>query len=390
MKYEISIPMEDVVAGMVAAKPIFARNEHGVEVMLVKAETALTDSTIVRLHRYHVQNIIVFSETPPENPVSEEKTSEEILISNAAEEPLPKIKPVIDGKLQKDALQGIQNLFAVASGSSFTTAHQVVKHLDSIVDQLVETVSEETSGLVHISNLKSFDEYTFHHSLSVAVLSIAIGQGMNLDKADLKQLGRCAILHDIGKILVPNEIINKRGHLTDEEFEIIKSHSVKGAEYLKKENIGDKFLWDVVLSHHEKFDGTGYPNGLKGNEIPFFARIISVADVYDAITSHRSYREPMPPGVALEVIMGDAGRAFEYDIVSAFTKKVELYPIGSTLILSDKRTGVVINNRNSLRPVLRMLDNNQTINMAELANLHLVIEKVQDQDPGLFLAQFGV
>jgi len=361
--------MQDIKPGMMTASPVYARNEHGTQVMLVRAQTQLSEVLIDRLHRYKVTSVMVYADEPlkPLKPRRGEYAQD-----------LPKIEPVISEDLTTDALNGLQDLFAAAAGSGVTTAYKAVKQLDDVVDQLVETVTDEVSGLVHISQLKSYDDYTFHHSLSVAVLSIAIGRAMKLDKRYLRELGRTAILHDIGKILIPLEILNKPGKLTDEEFDIMRTHSQKGALYLRKEGIGDEQMWKAMQAHHEKMDGSGYPSGLKGEEIPLFARIISVADVYDAVTSYRPYRGPMNPSVAFELLAGDVGRAFEYNIVNAFAKTVEFYPRGTILTLTNGRFGVVTNADNTLRPILQMLDSGAILDLAGLDNLHLMVDKVED------------
>jgi HD-GYP domain-containing protein (c-di-GMP phosphodiesterase class II) len=155
----------------------------------------------------------------------------------------------------------------------------------------------------------------------------------------------------------------------------MKAHTNDGYKYLKEQGVGDENLWKIVQCHHEKIDGTGYI-GLVGKEIPLFSRIISIADVYDALTSYRSYRTPMSPAMALEIIMGDASRAFDYEIVCIFLTVVELYPINSVVELSDKSQGVVIDNSYSLRPILRMLDNDEPLDLASLSNLSLIIERI--------------
>ena len=147
-----------------------------------------------------------------------------------------------------------------------------------------------------------------------------------------------------------------------------------GANFLKQESIGNEELWDSVKYHHEKVDGSGYPKGLKYKEIPLFSRIISVADVYDALTSYRPYREPMrPPANAVELLMSETGTAFDFDVVQAFMKRIELYPDGSTVQLSDNRFGRVIGNRNPMRPKLKIVGSEEVVDLAALGNLHLVI-----------------
>ena len=356
---------------MITAAPIFFKNENGDEVMLAREETPLTEFIINKLRSHRLDAISIYSGNPPEkNQIEIEKPS--ILAIPLA----PPLESVISDDLHKEAMSGIKGLFDLAAGNGFVTAHQIVKDLNNVVDQLVESVSLEKGGMIHIADLKSHDEYTYHHSLSVAVLSIAISQEMGINSDDLKLLGRCAVMHDIGKVSIPTEIINKPSKLTDEEFEIMKGHALNGARLLKQQAIGDVFMWKVVSSHHEKINGTGYPDRLSGSDIPLFSRIISVADVYDALTSFRSYRKPMSPAVAFEIIMSDVGRAFDYEVVNAFAKKIELYPVNTVMELSNKRTGVVVDTRYSLRPIIRMLDDGSLVDLAAMDNLTLMIERV--------------
>ena len=180
----------------------------------------------------------------------------------------------------------------------------------------------------------------------------------SLKTNDLYELGFCALLHDIGKMSVPIEIISKPSKLTFEEFEIVKQHPAKGAEFFLKHNLANRRICAGVLTHHEKFDGTGYPNGLRGEDIPLFGRIISIADVYDALTSVRPYRQPSSPPEAIEYIMGSSGNAFDLVLVEAFLKKVSPYPIGSCVKLTNGQIAIIVqqNERHPLRPVIRLFN----------------------------------
>ena len=366
------ISIDNAEAGQITAEQIFVETSTGIDTILIRENTQLTETAIGRLKLNNIAKVCIFAE---EDEEEDEKADE------AAEpDEMPSV-PTIPEKLREEAISGIHNLFSMAAGSNnVVTAYQVVKELDNILDQLIDTVSMESASLVHINNLKSHDEYTYHHSLSVAVLSIAIGQELGIATGELRDIGRAAIMHDIGKVMSPLEILNKTSRLTPGEFEVMKCHASDGARYLQEQSIGDESLWRVVMCHHEKFDGTGYPLGLAGTDIPLYSRIISVADVYDALTSYRSYRSPMPPSVALEVIMADVGRMFDFNIVEAFTRKVELYPINATVDLSNNRSGVVVDNKSSMRPVLRMVDDHELIDLASLNNLTLMIERVHDKN----------
>jgi putative nucleotidyltransferase with HDIG domain len=364
--------LDNIEAGMITAAPVNVLNKEGGQKLLIDANTTLTSDNIVQLYRYKVDRVLVFTDEPP--------FSDGLAVTEGAE----KIHPILDDSLKKEAVSSIRTLFhAVKDGSenksNMTTAYQIVKEIDDIVDEIVDVVSlESAKGMVHISDLKSYDEYTYHHSLSVCVLSIAIGREMGFNVSEIKRLSRCAIMHDIGKVKIPFNLITKPSKLTDQEFSIVKQHPVKGVQYLRSENIGNEELWRGILHHHEKYDGRGYPVGLKGKNIPIFSRIIAVADVYDALTSYRSYRKPIvPPVAAMEIIMADAGQAFDFDVVSIFVKKVELYPLNSIIVLTNGAKGVVVNNKNAVRPKIKMLNTGNIIDLADINNLTLTIKWVE-------------
>jgi HD-GYP domain-containing protein (c-di-GMP phosphodiesterase class II) len=209
------------------------------------------------------------------------------------------------------------------------------------------------------------------------VLALATGKGLGLSEEALARLGRCALLHDIGKQLVPADILNKNGKLTEQEFEIIKKHPLLGANNLKGTALVDEELFVSIMSHHEKVDGSGYPYNMKGNEIPLYSKIISVADVYDAITSYRSYRTPMQPLDAFEVIYKDIGNAFDYDIVKAFYSKLEFYPVNTIVELSDNRLATVVQGGGplKLRPPVRLWGTDKNIDLSASKNTDLCITR---------------
>ena len=367
---KIKISINEVESGMLTAEFISVYNEKGINVISVPPNTILSHYTIDRMKRFGVKEVQIFVDLP--------STDTRPKIIPPFE--VPPVKPVIDDKLRETAVSGIRDLFDLAQGESvnMTTAYQVVKDLDNVVDELVDTISsEDPNSIVQIADLKSYDEYTYHHSLSVAVLAIAIGQKLGFNKEQLKKLGQCAIMHDIGKMTVPNELINKKGRLTDKEFKIVQDHAINSARFLKQNNIGDTQLWIAVAHHHEKVNGKGYPNGLRGDKIPIYSQIIAVADVYDAVTSYRSYRAPMPPAEAIEFIMSEVSTSFEYNIVKAFVEKLEPYPLNSIVELSDGRRGVVVDNtKDSMRVVLKMIDDGSLLDLMGLDNLTLMITAV--------------
>ncbi len=263
--------------------------------------------------------------------------------------------------LRRTALKTLERLFEGADAQGDTTLH--LTDLDAVVDQLVGALTTSPRALVGIGELKSLDDFTFHHCLSVAVLCISVGLRLGLPPRQLKPLGLAAMLHDIGKVLIPKDVYLKRGRLNEREYGIIKTHAPAGTSHLMEAKIGGEALWRNVLFHHERVDGKGYPSGITGSEIPLFSRIIAVADVYDALTSARPYRGSMQPADALEYVMGGADTQFDYDVVQALVGKVELYPVGSCVRLSDGSLALVLNNENPSRPVVEILGRGSTVDL---------------------------
>lgn len=362
-----TIPIDQALEGMILAADVVSADDtiHA----LTSVGTVLTASTIKRLQQYGVKELsIVSDDTPAEKrPVIE----------------IPKMTPTISEELRDEALDNLEELFSITEIGEDThhSAVKIVRHIDAIVERLVESVLDDKNSLVNVNDLRSYDEYTYHHSLSVAVLSIAIGQSYGLPSNELEQVGRSAIMHDIGKTAIPKNILNKPSRLSDKEFVQMKLHSEEGYKYLASNHIGDKTLQEIVLLHHEKFDGTGYPLGLKGNQIPLASRIISIADVYDALTSDRPYRSPMQESEAIEFIMANAGTHFDFDIVTAFLRKIDLYPVGSIVELSTGKFAVVTDNTNSMRPVVRLLCTGEVLDLyTDYRYLSVTIIKVLTEE----------
>lgn len=356
--------LEELESGMTLATDVFA-SEDSVSPVIRKG-IVLTDYVIARLRRRCISSVHIEADDPGENEGGEE----------------PKSSPTLDPALQKEALQNIEDIFLSASAKDTAPSVQIIQHLDTVVEQLVDSLASEEKALVNINDLKSFDDYTYHHSLSVAVLSIAMGQHLGYTGAELRRLGTSAIMHDIGKTAIPVELIRKAAKLTPQEFDLIKTHSTAGYNYLAKNHVGDVDIWQGVLYHHERIDGSGYPSGLRCIDIPKWSRIISVADVYDALTSNRPYRRPMQPADAIEYIMGGTGSAFDFDMVTALVRKVDLYPIGSEVELSDGTAGTVVNNGNQMRPIVRLYDGTLVDLYRDRSYLSVVIKRVVNDEDG--------
>lgn len=224
------------------------------------------------------------------------------------------------------------------------------------VGRMVDSVFRNQDALTSLARLKSFDDYTFAHCVNVCILSLALGKQMGLEKADLEDLGTGAILHDIGKMLVPDAVLNKPGKLTDDEFVIMKSHAELGGNMLCGAKINKAALL-VATQHHERYDGSGYYKGLAKNGIHLYARIAAVADVYDAMTSIRVYQKGLTPEEALKRLYLMRGTHFQPEIVERFIRCLGIYPIGTIVELNTGELAVVkmVNRSHPMQPRIQLL-----------------------------------
>ena len=235
----------------------------------------------------------------------------------------------------------------------------VGRKIRDLFDQIVREMKSKGNILLNLSNIYSTDNFLYHHSVNVSVMAVAIGIELGLSEKQLLDLGVGTLLHDVGKLRIPEEIINKPGRLTDEEYAIMKKHAEYGYEILRQQDDISAVSAHVALQHHERFDGTGYPRGLAGEEIHLFGRISAVADVYEALTANRVYRKGHLPHEALELLLGSCGLNFDTTIVQTFLKTIAIYPVGMTVRLNTGEVGVVssVLRAHPQRPTVRILQN---------------------------------
>ncbi len=244
----------------------------------------------------------------------------------------------------------------------------------NIAKNMVEEIMERGTVSLDMTDLRTYDDYTYAHSVNVAVICCVIGVGMEMSESDLTQLATAALLHDLGKLSIPPEILNKPGRLTQEEYQIMKSHATLSYELIRER-------WDIpanvktaVLYHHENVDGSGYPQGIDASQQSLFIRILHVADVYDALVSKRPYKEPYSPYEASEYLMGACGIMFDKKVVDTLLQYVPLYPKGTEIVLSDGRPGIIFENAgvHNLRPVIRLFDG-ELLDLTKPEHLHLTL-----------------
>lgn len=335
------VPIERVEAGMLLAQSIFDDSDK----VLMEAYAELTAEQIDRLTEKGYSGVYI-----------EDELSKDI-----------EIQDTISRQLRNNAVKSLKGC----------DIDQTMNIAESIVEEII---SKKTFSLDMI-DLRSFDEYTYRHSVNVAVLATIIGMGMELDSRDLVNLCAAAILHDLGKLEIDERILNKPGKLTEEEFAVMKQHPVRSYELLKAKWTIPAETKEAVLFHHENEDGSGYPNGISGEQIPLYAKIIHVVDVYDALTSKRPYKKPYSPSEAMEYLMGGCGKLFDHEIVRAFMTKVPLYQKGMNVALSTGETAIVVENsrRNNMRPIVRLSDGTR-LDLNDGKRLNITILGIPGED----------
>lgn len=245
-----------------------------------------------------------------------------------------------------------------------------------VVDSMIESVLSNPDTLVRLSTLKNYDEDTYYHSVNVLILSLTVGAAMEFDRNILSALGISALLHDLGKIKIPVDVIKKPTSLTKEEWELMKSHTVLGAEALLDAKGLNKIAVVVALEHHCGYNGKGYPTLELVKRQHIFSRIVETVDIYDALTSQRSYRKPTLPDNALRLIHSHAGEKLDPVIAKTFVRLMGLYPIGSTVKLNTREYAVVVKpgKEDTTRPVVSVVLNENLEKLEEIKTVNLLKE----------------
>ncbi len=220
----------------------------------------------------------------------------------------------------------------------------------NVVEEVVASIENNRHALLKVLRLKKKDEYTYLHSVAVCALMVNLARQLGFDEQTAADLGTAGLLHDIGKVMVPAEVLNKPGKLTDEEYVLAKTHALEGYRLLGEVGNLSATALDVCQHHHEKIDGTGYPHGLCASQISRASRMGAICDVYDAVTSNRPYKDAWTPLDAITRMRQWSGH-FDPQILSAFMVSIGVFPLGSVVQMRDDRLGVVIvGGRNSTRP----------------------------------------
>ncbi|HWQ41772.1 MAG TPA: HD-GYP domain-containing protein [Desulfosporosinus sp.] len=274
--------------------------------------------------------------------------------------------------IQDDRLEDVELHIAISARTrevAYKTIENVSKYIESNsenclqVDNIRMTIQEMINDLLYSSDvlgnlteIQGFDDYTFHHSVNTTIIALILGIASGYSEQKLIELGMGVLMHDIGKIKIPEGILNKKTPLTEEEFREIKRHATYGFDILRKNNDLSLLSSHVAFQHHEKWDGTGYPRGLKGSEIHEYGKLAAVADVYEALTSKRVYRSAIDPNAAYEYIIAQSNTHFDPRVLEVFKRHIAVYPSGTGILLSNGQRGNVVKQNSAFanRPFVRV------------------------------------
>lgn len=320
------ILLENLTAGMILAKTIYASDGT---ILLAKGAD-LRPQYIQRLKNLEIGSLYI-----------EDDISQGI-----------DVQDVIHEATRMDAVNAVRSIVSNSTLGKTVNGAQAKAYANKIVDDLFHA----KDVLINMTDLRTKSDYTFCHMVNVAVLSIVTGVALGYDELKLRDLGVGALLHDLGKVKIDEDIYNKPDRLTDEEFAEIKTHSEQGFEILRKVSEISTLSAHVAFQHHERFDGTGYPRNLKGQDIHEFARIVALADVYDALTASRPYRKAMMPYHAVEYLTAMAGSQFDPVLTEKFIDHIAVYPAGSIVELNTLQKAIVVSvdKVTKTRPLVRV------------------------------------
>ena len=354
--------------GMVVEKAIVTKRGQ----TIAKVGTELDSKLIARLSFYKIEEVVVedgFNEEPAkpleledvlppkkEEPKEEpKKEASKIRESMSYTSRLQSNQEFQDFQLSySENMAALEETFdTIIFGDGNISEETLIKNAESL---FASKTSIQMFDLLHC--MKSIDDSVYAHSINVALISRAIGKWLKMSREQLNELTIAGLLHDIGKAEIPSEILNKTGKLTDEEFELIKSHALKGSKLLKKAGFNSDIQF-AALQHHERSDGSGYPRGLEADEISDFASIIAIADVYDAMTSARSYRTPKCAFQVIAAFEEDGLKKYNTKYILTFLERIANAYQNSMVMLSDGRSGkiVYINKSRLSRPIVQVDDN---------------------------------
>lgn len=323
------VPLDIELVGEVIAKDIY--NNYGI--LIIAKNVTINEYILDRMIDFGVKEVYIYRSL---DSIYRESHKELVEIKQGYKESISHIKSIIEG---------------LAKGYTLD-----LNKISKIYDFVYPKSYESRYVIACMNELRSVDEYTYTHSMNVGLYGLLIARWMKLDDKDISKVALAGFLHDIGKSKIPDEILNKKGKLTDDEFEQMKKHTTYGYEVSNDIPDLDENIRNAILMHHEREDGNGYPMGVNGEKLNIYTKIISVADVYDALTSNRVYKGKMTPFDTLREIIKIGYAYFDTKVMMTFLHNIVNYYIGSEVRLNTGEIGQVVylSPYNTFRPIVKV------------------------------------
>jgi putative nucleotidyltransferase with HDIG domain len=292
--------------GHIYKYPVFYKEIDGIYKILIEKNASFTKETQDKIGKLQLEDLYVLTK---DHPLYEKDTQEYIAKIIYDDTISPKLKSQIIHDMATDT---INELFSGEVNKS------KIDRSTQLVNDTIQLILNDDSAAKAMLGVTSYDYYTYTHCVNVSIYALGFGAHLKLDKTKLNILGRAGILHDLGKKNIPNEIVNKNGKLTDDEFRTMKNHPTYAVDILKELGETNQLIFDAIEQHHEKLNGTGYPKGLKAKEIHILAQIIAIADIFDALTTKRSYKEALKTFDALSIMKNEMKSELNSHLLAEF------------------------------------------------------------------------
>ncbi|MGX8796626.1 HD-GYP domain-containing protein [Fusibacter sp. JL298sf-3] len=338
--------------------------------LLVKSGTPISVRVINTLNNNKIFSVYVTDEMT-------EKIKEELGLDEAFD-----LEDIIDPNLRRTFNQNMKDQFerfkkSRGIGRYSADGNDFIDHITDMAQSIVGELTVKKDPVVSLTDIKHLDIYDYEHSVNTAILSVLTGINMGFSEADLTVLAQGALLMNVGNEFIVDKIKQKEDAVDADEWLVLKRHTLLGRELLSDRTSINAYVKNVVLNHHERMNGSGYPRGLEGEDIDKYSRIVMIADVYDAMTSDRSHRKAHTPNEALEYLMG-ATNLFDHKSLVAFTRNIVPYPVGEFVALDNGDIGLVIGNNKHLplRPIIRVTEGLHINQLVDLSvNTNMVITR---------------
>ena len=353
------IPVTDAIPGMIVADNIYTFNN----ILLIDKGASITDRVITRLMFYNIEQIEIIDG----DSISTLPNIDQDVLNTISEQ-----ERTIINDFNISSAECVSSFKSTLSNAFIDNEELDSSKLLTELDGLLSKTRNSFHLLSLLNVMKEKDDVIFHHSINVALIASIFGKILNLDDKELTTLKLGAILHDVGKLAIPQRLLTTHEKLSEKDFSIIKSHTTKGYDLLSKQELPLE-IKNIALMHHERCDGSGYPNGLKSNEIDKFAKIIAIADCYEAMTSPRAYRDIINPFEVIEFFETDGYRLFDPEYVIPFINAIVDSYVNKKVLLSNgaKGTIILINKLALSKPMIK-LDNGGFIDLYVEKNVSIV------------------